>query len=453
MPETTQEEQTLTRLQQFSKVLQSGTLQQLQLMLNGLFAAEIAHLLESLPREKREFVWELVEPELQGDVLLDVNDDIREHLIQQMETSELVAASEGLEVDDLADFIQDLPDTVMQLVLQSMDSQDRHRLERVLSYQEDTAGGLMNTDTITVRPNNTIDVVLRYLRRSRGTIPAMTDQLYVVDRGNHYLGQVPLTDLLTREPSLSIGELMNTEQEAILADMPDNDVATLFEHRELVSAPVVDENNVLLGRITIDDVIDVIREDAEHSLMSMAGLSEEEDMFAPVVTSTRRRALWLGANLVTALLASWVIGLFGATIEKLVALAILMPVVASMGGIAGSQTLTIVIRAMALGQIGISNAGRLIVKELSVGILNGLLWAIIIAIVTILWFDNVQLGFIIGAAIIVNLITGALAGATIPLLLKKLGADPALGGGVVLTTITDVVGFLSFLGLAALFLV
>jgi len=453
MPETTQEEQTLTRLQQFSKVLQSGTLQQLQLMLNGLFAAEIAHLLESLPREKREFVWELVEPELQGDVLLDVNDDIREHLIRQMETSELVAASEGLEVDDLADFIQDLPDTVMQLVLQSMDSQDRHRLERVLSYQEDTAGGLMNTDTITVRPNNTIDVVLRYLRRSRGSIPAMTDQLYVVDRSNHYLGQVPLTDLLTREPSMNIGDLMNTEQEAILADMPDNDVATLFEHRELVSAPVVDENNILLGRITIDDVIDVIREDAEHSLMSMAGLSEEEDMFAPVVTSTRRRALWLGANLVTALLASWVIGLFGATIEKLVALAILMPVVASMGGIAGSQTLTIVIRAMALGQIGVSNAGRLIVKELSVGILNGLLWAVIIAIVTILWFDNVQLGFIIGAAIIVNLITGALAGATIPLLLKKLGADPALGGGVVLTTITDVVGFLSFLGLAALFLV
>ena len=422
-------------------------------MLNGLFAAEIAHLLESLPREKREFVWELVEPELQGDVLLDVNDDIREHLIRQMETSELVAASEGLEVDDLADFIQDLPDTVMQLVLQSMDSQDRHRLERVLSYPEDTAGGLMNTDTITVRPNNTIDVVLRYLRRSRGVIPAMTDHLYVVDRDNHYLGQVPLTDLLTREPSLRVGDLMNTEQEAILADMPDNDVATLFEHRELVSAPVVDENNVLLGRITIDDVIDVIREDAEHSLMSMAGLSEEEDMFAPVVASTRRRALWLGANLVTALLASWVIGLFGATIEKLVALAILMPVVASMGGIAGSQTLTIVIRAMALGQIGISNAGRLIVKELSVGILNGLLWAVIIAIVTILWFDNVQLGFIIGAAIIVNLITGALAGATIPLLLKKLGADPALGGGVVLTTITDVVGFLAFLGLAALFLV
>jgi len=453
MVENTQEEQTLTRLQQFSTVLESGTLQQLQLMLNGLFAAEIAHLLESLPRGKREFVWELVEPDLQGDVLLDVNDDIREHLIRQMETSELVAATESLEVDDLADFIQDLPDTVMQLVLQSMGSQDRQRLEGVLSYPEDTAGGLMNTDTITVRPNNTIDVVLRYLRRSRGKIPAMTDHLYVVDRENHYLGQVPLTDLLTREPSRSINDLMQTEQQGIQADMSDKDVATLFEHRELVSAPVINENNELLGRITIDDVIDVIREDAEHSLMSMAGLSEDDDMFSPVITSTRRRSLWLGTNLITALLASWVIGQFGATIEKLVALAILMPIVASMGGVAGSQTLTIVIRAMALGQIGAGNTGQLIIKELSVGVLNGLLWASIIASVTVFWFDDVQLGLIIGAAIIVNLITGALAGATVPLFLKKLGADPALGGGVVLTTITDVIGFLAFLGLAALYII
>lgn len=453
MAENIQEPKTLTRLQQFSKILQSGTLQQLQLMLNGLFPAEIAHLLESLPREKREFVWELVEPELQGDVLLDVNDDIREHLIRQMETSELVAASEGLEFDDLADFIQDLPDTVMQLVLQSMRSQDRHRLESILSYPEDTAGGLMNTDTITVRPNNTIDVVLRYLRRSRSKIPAMTDNLYVVDRENKYLGQVPLTELLTREPSMAVGELMNTEHPGISADMSDSDVATMFEHRELVSAPVVNESNELLGRITIDDVIDVIREDAEHSLMSMAGLSEEDDMFAPVITSTRRRSIWLGTNLLTALLASWVIGQFGATIEKLVALAILMPIVASMGGVAGSQTLTLVIRAMALGQIDTSNAGRLIIKELSVGVLNGLVWATIIGLITNLWFDDMQLGFIIGAAIIVNLITGALAGATVPLLLKKMGADPALGGGVVLTTITDVIGFLSFLGLAALFLI
>jgi len=453
MAENIQEPKTLTRLQQFSEVLQSGTLQQLQLMLNGLFPAEIAHLLESLPREKREFVWELVDPDLQGDVLLDVNDDIRENLIRQMETSELLAASEGLEVDDLADFIQDLPDTVMQLVLQSMGSQDRHRLESILSYPEDTAGGLMNTDTITVRPNNTIDVVLRYLRRSRGQIPAMTDNLYVVDRNNKYLGYVPLTELLTREPSIAVGELMNTEMEGILADMPDKDVATLFEHRELVSAPVVNERNELLGRITIDDVIDVIRENAEHSLMSMAGLSEEDDMFAPVITSTRRRSIWLGANLITALLASWVIGQFGATIEKLVALAILMPIVASMGGIAGSQTLTLVIRAMALGQIDTSNAGRLIIKELSVGVLNGLVWATIIGLITNLWFGDMQLGLIIGAAIIVNLITGALAGAVVPLLLKKIGADPALGGGVVLTTVTDVIGFFTFLGLAALFLI
>jgi len=454
MSDTTQQENQLQdRLQTFSTVLQRGTLQQLRLMVNGLYPAEIAHLLESLPREKRTFVWELVDPDLQGDVLLDVNDDIRENLIQQMETSELLAASEGLEVDDLADFIQDLPDTVMQLVLQSMGTQDRHRLERVLSYPEDTAGGMMNTDTITVRPNNTIDVVLRYLRRSRTDIPVMTDYLYVVDRRNHYLGRIALTDLLTREPGIQIGELMDPEQHAIHADMSDTDVAALFEQRDLVSAPVVNDENELLGRITIDDVVDVIRDEAEHSLMSMAGLSEEDDMFAPVIASTRRRALWLGVNLITALLASWVIGLFDATIEKLVALAILMPIVASMGGIAGSQTLTIVIRGMALGQIGGSNAGRLIIKELAVGMLNGMLWAVVVAFVAIAWFQDYQLGIIIGAAIIINLVTAALAGATIPLVLKKIGADPALGGGVVLTTITDVIGFMTFLGLAALFLV
>lgn len=453
MSDILEKQQPQSRLQQFIHALESGTLHQLRLSLNGLYPAEIAHLLESLPREKREFVWELVEPELQGDVLLDVNDDISDHLIQQMETDELLAVTEGLEVDDLADFIQDLPDTVMQLVLQSMGSQDRHRLEAVLSYPEDTAGGLMNTDTITVRPNNSIDVVLRYLRRSRGEIPAMTDHLYVVDRDNHYLGQMPLTYLLTREPGMQIGDLMITDQKGIPADMPDTDVAKLFEQRELISAPVVGAGGELLGRITIDDVIDVIRDEAEHSFMSMAGLNEEDDMFAPVIASTRRRSLWLGINLITAFIASLVIGQFDVTIEKLVALAILMPVVASMGGVAGSQTLTLVIRGMALGQIDISNAGRLITKELAIGMLNGLLWAVIVAAVAVFWFQDYLLGIIIGVAILVNMVTAALAGATIPLLLRKIGADPALGGGVVLTTITDVIGFMAFLGLAALFLV
>lgn len=451
-PVADEEHQPHQRLQAFSKILESGTLKQMRRMLNGLYPAEVAHLLESLPQEKRQFIWELVEPELQGDVLLEVNDDIREHLIKQMETTELLAMTETFEADDLADFIQDLPDTVTHLVLQSMDSQDRRRLEAVLFYPEDSAGGLMNTDTITVRPDVSLDVVLRYLRR-RGEIPAMTDNLFVVDRKNRYIGQVRLTDLLTREPSLLVSDLIKDELKGVSANMAATEVASLFQQRDLISAPVVDDDGELLGRITIDDVVDVIRQEAEHSLMSMAGLSEENDMFAPVLTSTRRRAIWLGINLITAFIASLVIAQFDATIEKLVALAVLMPIVASMGGIAGSQTLTLVIRGMALGQIGVSNAGPLIYKELAVGALNGILWAVVIAIVCGLWFSSVQLGIVIGAAIVINLISAALAGATIPLLLKKLGADPALGGGVVLTTVTDVIGFMAFLGLAALFLV
>ena len=309
----------------------------------------------------------------------------------------------------------------------------------------------MNTDTLTVRPENSIDVVLRYLRK-KGQLPPMTDSLIVVDRNNRYLGVVPLTTLLTREPQLNIGDLLDNAFEGIPAEMKDTDVATLFTHRDFVSAPVVDKDGILLGRITVDDVVDVIRDEADHSLMRMAGLNEEDDMFAPVIRSSRRRAFWLGINLLTALAASWVIGLFDTTIQKLVALAVLMPVVASMGGIAGSQTLTLVIRGMALGQITGANARRLLRKELAVGILNGLVWAIVVAGVAIGWFGDVQLGIIIGAAIIVNLITAALAGALIPIMLRKLGTDPALGGGVVLTTITDIIGFFAFLGLATLFL-
>lgn len=451
MPETSEEQEPLSRLHSFSKAMRSGTLAQLQLMLNGLYPAEIAHLLESLPLEKREFVWELVDNELQGDVLLEVNDDVRDSIIQLMETSELLAATEGLDTDDLADFIQDLPDTVTQLVLQSMDSQDRRRLEAVLSYPEDTAGGMMNTDTITVRPDVTIDVVLRYLRR-RGELPPMTDNLIVVGRNNHYIGVISLTELLTREPSLRVGDLVNTEQAGIQANMPDREVARLFTQRDLVTAPVISESGELLGRITIDDVVDVIRDEAEHSIMSMAGLSEEDDMFAPVIRSTRRRSWWLGANLITAFAASWVIALFDATIEKLVALAILMPIVASMGGIAGSQTLTLVIRGMALDQISKSNARRLLIKELSVGIANGVIWAVVISIFADAWFGQPGVAVVMGAAIIINLLAAAFAGTLLPIVLKKFKLDPALSGSVILTTVTDVTGFFVFLGLATLFL-
>jgi magnesium transporter len=310
----------------------------------------------------------------------------------------------------------------------------------------------MNTDTITIRPDISLDVVQRYLRL-HGEIPEMTDNLIVVNRESKYLGTIALTDLLVKDPTLTVAEIINRDTDAIPATMPATEVANMFERRDLVSAPVVDDIGLLVGRITIDDVVDVIRDEADHSLMSMAGLNEEDDMFAPVITSSRRRTIWLGLNLITALLASWVIGHFEDTISKLVALAVLMPIVASMGGIAGSQTLTIVIRAIALGKLGSSNARRLLYKELFVGILNGMLWALVVAGIAVLWFQDVQLGAIIGIAMLVNLIVAALAGASIPLGLKKLGVDPALAGGVLLTTVTDVIGFLAFLGLAAAFLV
>jgi magnesium transporter len=310
----------------------------------------------------------------------------------------------------------------------------------------------MDLNTVVVRADTTLDVVLRYLRRL-GEIPEHTNNLFVVDRDGIYQGRLALTDLLINEPACYVHEIMQYDDEGIPADMSARDVAILFERRDLITAPVVNEEGLLLGRITIDDVVDVIRDEADHSLMSMAGLNEEEDMFAPVITSTRRRSVWLGINLMTAFLASWVIGQFDQTIEKLVALAILMPIVASMGGIAGSQTLTLVIRGMALGQIGSSNARRLVVKEALVGVWNGLIWAVVIAGVAGLWFDSLKLAIIIAAAILINLVIAALSGATIPLILKRLGADPALSGTVVLTTVTDVIGFLAFLGLASLFLV
>ncbi|HEC20543.1 MAG TPA: magnesium transporter [Gammaproteobacteria bacterium] len=442
-------EQRAERVESFTELLHEGTLANVERELQELHPAEIAHLLESLPREQRDAVWELVSKDHEGDVLLQVNDDVRERLIREMDNSELVAAAEGLETDELADILPDFPEAVTEQVLESMDEQHRKRLEAVMSYPEDSAGGLMNTDTITVRADITLDVVQRYLRRI-GEIPEMTDNLIVTNRENQYLGLLPLTKLLTRDPETQVAEVMDREQEAIPASMPAQEVASLFEQRDLVSAPVVDEEGRLLGRITIDDVVDVIRDEAEHSLMSMAGLSEEDDMFAPVVTSSRRRTLWLAVNLLTALLASWVIGLFGATIEKQVALAVLMPIVASMGGIAGSQTLTLMIRGIAMGQVSRSNARRLFDKELLVGLLNGLIWALLIAAVVLVWFHDMQLAIIIAAAILINLVVAALAGVSIPLLLKRLGIDPALAGGVVLTTVTDVVGFLAFLGLATL---
>jgi magnesium transporter len=452
MPSPTQQESASNTLAEFNELIANGSIAEVRDKLTELHPAEVAHLLESLPREDRIAIWDLVESDIQGEVLLHVIDDVRSTLIRQMDKEDLISATEGLETDDLADFLPDLPPSVSARVLQSMDEQHRQRLEAVMSYPEDTAGGLMNTDTITIRPDISLEVVQRYLRL-HGEIPEMTDNLIVVNRDGKFLGSIALTDLLVKDPTLTVAEIINRETDAIPATMPAKEVANLFERRDLVSAPVVDDNGLLLGRITIDDVVDVIRDEADHSLMSMAGLNEEDDMFAPVITSSRRRTIWLGLNLVTALLASWVIGQFEDTIQKLVALAVLMPIVASMGGIAGSQTLTIVIRAIALGKLGSSNARRLLLKELFVGFLNGLIWALIVGGIAIVWFDDDQLGLIIAIAMLANLIVAALAGASIPLALKKFGIDPALAGGVLLTTVTDVIGFLAFLGLAAAFLV
>jgi magnesium transporter len=441
-----------TRLQNLNKALETGAFQTMRQMILALHPAEIANLLESLPPAERQLVWGLVSKDDEGEVLLEVNDEVRATLIRDMDQAQLVAATEGMDLDDMADFLQDLPAAVTQEVLRSMDQENRRHLEAVLSYPEDSAGGLMNTDMITVRADVDLDVVLRYLRM-RGDMPELTDKLFVVNRYGEYRGVLLLRELLTNDEDLTVAAVMDTDFQTIPVDMPATEVARLFEDHNLISAPVVDADDRLLGRITIDDVVDVIREEAEHSMMSMAGLGEEEDMFAPVITSARRRALWLGVNLLTAFLASWVIGLFESTLDQIVALAVLMPIVASMGGIAGSQTLTLVIRGMALGQLGSSNTRWLLSKELLVSALNGLTWATVVGTVAVAWFDQVGIGLIIAAAMVINLLMGGLAGVAIPLVLKRLGIDPALAGGVMLTTVTDVVGFMTFLGLAALFLV
>ncbi|MBL7251850.1 magnesium transporter [Alloalcanivorax sp. C16-2] len=446
MSENTQHQRNLKTV---NRALASGTFSQVRQLLNNLPGAEAAHLIESSPPREREILWQLLNQEQESEVLQYLGEEVRVELLRDLPPEELVTLVEDLDTDDLADLLQELPEQVTSQVLAGLDAQNRERLEQVMSYPEDTAGGLMNTDVITVRPEITFEVVQRYLRR-RGEIPETTDNLLVVNRKNQFVGVLPLTKVLISDPGTTVREAMRTDVEAIPAHRSEHDVAKLFERFDLVTAPVVDENGVLVGRITIDDVVDVIREEAAHSLMGMAGLDEDEDTFGSVWQTARRRALWLGINLLTALAASAVISLFENTLEKVVALAVLMPIVASMGGIAGSQTLTLVIRAMALGQVQAGNTRYLLFKELSVGALNGLLWAAVIGTTAALWFDNPSLGGIIASAMVLNLVVAAGAGALIPIVMKKMGIDPALAGSVVLTTVTDIVGFMAFLGLATL---
>jgi len=441
------------RLQRMRDILASGAVREASRLLRSLAPAEIAHLLESLPPAERELVWNLVDEEQDGQILLLVTEEVRANLIRHMDPGELLAATANLDLDDLADLVQQMPSAITSEVMQALDDQRRKRLEAVLSYPQDTAGGLMNTDTVTVRPEVTLDVVLRYLRRLGESVPRDTDKLFVVNRDDNYLGILPLSQLVSRDPEDTVAEAMSLAMQAIPADTSESEVARRFEAHDMLSAPVVDGDGRLLGRITIDDVVDVIREEGEHQFMGGAGLSEEEDMFAPVLASTRRRALWLGINLATAFLASWVIGQFEATLSKVVALAVLMPIVASMGGIAGSQTLTLAIRGIALGQLSAKNARALLIKELAVGSLNSLIWAVVVALVAGVWFHSTGIAILIAVAITINLLFAAVTGALLPLLLERLGIDPALAGSVLLTTVTDVVGFVSFLGLATLFLV
>lgn len=451
MAEQSSTDKTAVQLDLLHSAMDSGAMQQAKRILNGLHPAEIADLLESLPRSQRLIVWDMVDKEQDGEILVEVGDEVRNSLLREMQTDDLVDALEGLDTDDMADLLQSLPEAVIQETLGNMKKQDRERVEAVLSYPEGTAGALMNTDTTTIRPNVTLEVVQRYMRKL-GELPEGTDRLYVVDYFNKFLGVLYLRTLVTSHPSATVSEVMQQVVNPVTADVDEHDIARLFEDRDLLSVPVIDEQQHLLGRITIDDVVDVIREEADKSFMNRAGLSEEEDIFAPVVKSTRRRSVWLGANLLTAFLASWVIGLFEATIQQVVALAVLMPIVASMGGIAGSQTLTLVIRAQALGQLATGNTRALLIKELAVGLLNGLLWAIVVAGIATAWFRDIKIGGIIAAAIGINLAAAALAGVLVPVVLRKLNIDAALAGGVVLTTVTDVVGFTAFLGIATLIL-
>lgn len=437
--------------QHFEEVLEGisrGSAADIKVLLASLRPSEVAGVLEANTPATRRIIWGLVDEEVRNQSLQYLQDDVRAEFLEAMDTAQLVAVADDLDTDDFADILQQLPTTITDQVLENLDSRDRARVESVLLYPEDSAGGLMNTDTITVRPRHAVELVLRYLRLRRD-LPATTDALIVVNSRDEYLGMLPLTKLLTADATVTVREIMNTEEPAIHVGEADTEVAKLFSERDLISAPVVDDNGFLLGRITIDDVVDVIIEDAEEALLAPAGLVVDEDTFAPVRRAVRRRAIWLGINLVTALMAAAVISLFEDTIVKVVALAVLMPVVASMGGIAGTQTLTLVIRGQATGQLGRNNMLWMLNREFVIAALNGMLWATIVALGASYFFDDPKLGLVIAVAMVATILIAAVAGSLLPSLLRRMDIDPAIAGGVVLTTITDVAGFFIFLGLAS----
>ena len=437
------------RLDEVIESFGAGSLEETRYLLESLRPQEIANLLTSTPPKVRWVLWELLDEEQENQALQYLGEDVRARFLESMGPAQLVAAADELDTDDFADILQELPDTLSAEVLATMDAKDRARVEAVLSYPEDSAGGIMNTDTITVQPRHSVELVLRYLRL-RKDLPDPMDSLIVVNKQDEYLGVLPVSRLLTADVSVTVREIMNTDAAAIPVSMLDDEVARIFTDQDLVSAPVVDDLGRVIGRITIDDVVDVILASAEEALLAPAGLDLDEDTFAPIFITARRRALWLGINLLTAFLASAVINLFEDTIAKVVALAVLMPIVASMGGIAGTQTLTLVIRGIALGHIGRANLRYLLNREFLVAGLNGMLLAGVVAAAAAAVFQDLVLGGVIAIAMVVNLLVAGVAGSLLPSILRSMHIDPALAGGVVLTTITDVAGFFVFLGLATL---
>ena len=424
----------------------------IQNKLSSLSPFEIARLLEAMEPRNREILWRMIGKEDEGEVLKELVEDVRQNLIDQMDTNQIIAATQDLELDDLADILNDLPDQITDEVIRALDRQDQIRLQSVMSYDEDSAGGLPNPNILSIRRGLNIKSLIRYLR-SLEKLPENTNYIYVINRNNEYIGSVKLVDLFTQDTEIPIEKIMDIQVGAISASSSAEQVISTFQNLDLISLPVVDDKNILLGEITVDDVVDAIQDQANSEIFNMAGLDDEDDIFAPIFVSSRRRAVWLGANLITAFVVASAVSIFQSTIDQIVILAVLMPIVASMGGVAGNQTLILVIRGIAMGRIQSSNALRLLSKEIMVAIVNGTFWAIIVSIFAVLLFQSRwEIGIIVGISMLLNILASAIAGVTIPFLLRKIGIDPALASGVMMTTLTDVLGFVTFLGLATLIL-
>ncbi len=426
------------------------SLNQIRTLLNKMSPSEIAHALESSPPKQRNLLFSLLKTEEEGDVLFEVGEEIQQDLISSISNEELTEAVKELELDEIVDILQNLPEERMKKILSQMSEVDRKRIEMGLNYADNTAGGLLNTDVISVRPNNSIEVVISYLRGQK-KLPENTDKIFVVNNDNEYLGELPISEIITSDPSMIVRAVMHTELAALNVGMDDKDVATIFERNDLVSCAVIDDANKLIGRITIDDVVDVIREDADQNLLGMTGVAE--DTFAPPGRAAKSRVFWLSMNLITAFIAASAINLFQDALDKVVYLAVLMPIVASMGGVAATQTLTIVLRGLTLEQINTSNIKWLFKRELAVSIINGIVLSFLVGISTFIWFQDKTLAILISCALVINLISSVIAGILVPLALRRFNQDPAIGGSVVVTTVTDVIGFISFLGLATLYLI